>query len=480
MDLNSTSEEESADAEYAGNVREVRRRNEIIEEGLQLPHNALEDLSDSDFPQPIDEATASALSLSLCVLNKHLDDLYKKLLAGWEMTNSLLAKLKTIRRTLLNHLVSPTERVENERIEEFDGYRKHISLQENLFCALLECVSCIVTAPQMAALKEYTPSRFPDLQAQHLIVEDLLHKPFVMFRETDLFFSIRILEQNWTIIKYAASLTLFLDCLLARLAVVYRTPTKERIVGNLENYQACWRDDYYVVSSVMLQDFCWSMIPMYRKLYRYESLRTADIPDAYRLTKDKRYAIREIFITNAVRMTNTALIENFRDLYMVWSERPSERRRFMRCSTKDPRIENIWKKMRGAPFVRRHMVLLNQDPWVLAREGKAAYKRCELDLMIMLMANSYISNMSGIDFRKTFVLLANEFEPNHPLLNVDYPILFQAFNHFGLYYKKVYYCHDNFVTSLWHWYDIMRGPPFHKEFEHKVIELGELYRVATD
>ena len=125
------------------------------------------------------------------------------------------------------------------------------------------------------------------------------------------------------------------------------------------------------------------------------------------------------------------------------------------------------------------MVELNKAPWVLAREENPLLKRCELDLLIMLMANSYISNLSGVDFRKTFVILQIEFTPSHPLLDANHPILLQAFNHFGLYYKKRYYKHGDFAASLWHWYDIMRGPPFYRQFEHKIIELGELYQAVT-
>jgi len=480
MDLHSFSDDdESTEIDLSAEQRTIRTREDILQEGLLLPVVDLLDLCEEDFPNPTSEATAYRLALNLGVLNAKLDALYAQLLEGNQPSAAVFGKLKAFRWMLLKLLVNPTTYIEADRTEDYDGYRTHISLEHVIYCALLECVSCIVADPRMAELSRYKPSTFPELRAKNLIVENIAERPFTAFRTADVFFSLKILEQQWTTVKYDASLGQYLDCLLARIAMLYRTPTKTKIVGNLENYQRPYGDEHYVPSMDMLQDTCWSLIPMYRKIYLYETLTITEVPEQYRLAKNIRRSIREIFIANALRMTNNALLEDFRTLYMASSERPSERKKFLRAYSKDPLTENIWKKIRGKAFLRQYLVELNKAPWILAREEESIFKRCELDLLIMLMANSYISNLSGVDFRKSFVVLQKDLSPTHALLQVSYPVLVQPFNHFGVYYKNKFCPHDNFASSLWHWYDIMRGPPFHKQFEHKTIELGELYQTVV-
>jgi hypothetical protein len=477
MDLHSLSEDET-ELDLSSEQRTIRTREDILQEGLQIPDVDILALSEEDFPNPTSEATAYRLALSLGVLNANLSKIYAQLLDGGQSSVLVFDKLKALRRTLLRLLVNPSSYIETDRTEDFDGYRNHISLEHVVFCTLLECVSCIVADPRMTELLHYKPSLFPELRAKNLIVENIAERPFSAFRTADVFFSLKMLEQQWTTLKYDASLGRYLDCLLARIAILYRTPTKTKIVGNLENYQRLYDDEYYVPSMDMLQDCCWSLVPMYRKVYLYETLPVVPVPEQYRLSKSTRRAIREIFIENALLMTNNALLEDFRALYMKCSERPSERKKFLRAYNKDPLTENIWKKIRGKAFLRTYLVELNKAPWILAREEESIFKRCERDLLIMLMTHSYISNRSGVDFRKSFVVLQSEFSPTHALLRVAHPILLQAFNHFGVYHKGKFCAHDSFASSLWHWYDIVRGPPFYKQFEHKIIELGDLYQAV--
>jgi hypothetical protein len=307
---------------------------------------------------------------------------------------------------------------------------------------------------------------------EHKVVPDaLVDRKFMEYKLGDIITSIKWLEAKWLTMPYLPNLSIYLDLLMTRLAVICIIPQPEYIFGSITDYKKATDSGLFTHTQRLLEDCCWAFAPMYKKLALYERV-CLERNTQYTITKSARKQMEKEVVDNAFEMNNKDLIGLFFKTYMRCALRPSERQRYLRdYPGKVVSAPTIIEKLRGEDSKKRIMEHLARAPWIIARQK--LFDRTTLDLLHVLLLDSFVSNITGLRWMDTFVefnvqLMRKENVASY--LDRSYPRIVQDFNNFNLLHNKVLYIHNSVACAYIHWLDIMMKPPFNGRFQSRTLE----------
>ena len=106
-----------------------------------------------------------------------------------------------------------------------------------------------------------------------------------------------------------------------------------------------------------------------------------------------------------------------------------------------------------------------------------------MEILHVLLLDSFISNITGLRWMDTFVEFNVQLMKRPEVdeyLDRNYPRIVQDFNDFNLLHNKVLYVHNSAAKSYIHWLDIMMRPPFNGRFLSRSLESLTKYTPAMD
>ena len=381
--------------------------------------------------------------------------------------------LDTFRHRLLRMLFTVAGRDHTDAFQNAQKqYVYHIDTL--LFRSYLRFQGCIFSDARMQRNFHSTvPADFTGLLKKGAVPRTLLQKPIVEFTIPDLVWAVKYLEDKWLLLHFDAQFSDYLDLLSARLGAVIAVPQPPFVYGNISNYQEVLSESEVTYSERLLQDMCWSLVPMYKKLHYY-AIMTQNVDHSVTVSNATRDAVERLVTDVAFELENKTLIEVYSKLYTKCALRPSERAKFRRdYRNTTETTPSIIEKVRGKSAKRTIMENLARAPWVIMREK--LIERPLRDLLVLLLIDSYVSNNCNVAWFNTFVEtnieLLHETQPRD-YCNRHYPILVQYFNRFGLYYQGTLYPHASAAKCFVHWLHIMMRPPFSGKWVGKsLVEL---------
>lgn len=458
---------------YANNRRIVRNLNDIDISIETFRSTTLDDLSTLEVPQSVDSVEDKR---RLCETFMHIDCAIAQVAterqsgSGATLSGQNITDLDDMRFRLMGVLFSLCRRSETD---SFQNSRKHYVFRLDIlvFRRYLRCHSCILADAHMQArVAHITPSTFEALVKKNVIPRTLRQKPIVEFTIPDIVFSLKHLEEAWLLLHYNEELSIYLDLLSARFGTIIDIPQPPHVYGAIKNYQKLLPDGSVTYTDRLLEDVCWSLIPMYKKIH-YHNILASRSSSGVAISNEVRDAVEHLVTETAFQLENKTLIEVYTKLYTKCSLRPSERAKFRRdYRNKTETHPTIIEKIRGKAAKRLIMEKLARAPWIIMQ--KKLFERPLRDLLVLLLIDSYVSNTCNVAWFNTFVETNIELlHQTSPLDYCDrhYPIVVQYFNHFGVYYENTLYTHESAAKSFVHWLHLMLQPPFHGKWMGKSL-----------
>jgi hypothetical protein len=489
--------------------RVIRERHEIKVQPKDYD-KTIHQLGKLDTLIPNTSRMASELSDQLTTVIYAMDTLFAELKETKTISEYVHKKLLYVRDAMLQQYccTDPTM-LENYRfLEGSTDY--HFRFDIICFLALMEATACLSAVPAfwVEVEKGFAKARgvvrekgqgvvpaieFPELCRRTVISLDLRKKSLTEFNVFDIVEALKYLEFKWCIIKYSAELPDYMDLLLCRIAELYKIPQPFIIFTNIDDYMKAISPTEAVFSERMIEELCWSLRPMYKKVFEYREL--ARKCDVFHVPDSDAIMVQEKASDNARRMNNKKVSEDFRNIYLRYAIRPSEMPKFYR--DKRGRYANAALIMKngshGKVSVNRMMDKLDNSAWDLVdkdagkerlpgQKRKGVFDRAATDLMYVLLIDSWLGNLWQLEWVKIFVVYnldlveegAGEFR-----FRVDYPLIVQSFNHFDVYHEGILYGHQNLAKAFCHWYRIMMQEPFNGQFNNRSIECYDLKDLAV-
>ena len=437
---------------------------------------SLDALRDLHLAVPNSATECLALIEALLVLSSAVDTTVAQLAEPEaQLLKSQKILLTRTRTALLGILYNTKNRWVNEPHKFTLRYVDRVErLDIRVFVGILQCSFCLCADRATSArLWSYTPEHalFAELKKGNVISARLSGRVLMELTVPELQHAVKYLESVWVHVHPLPSLGFYLDVLVARLSQVVCLRQPEKMYGTLKEYRRQIDASQFQSTQLLLEDFCWTLVPMYKRLAIYRlvagpSAQSTTLPGA--ITRAAGYVVEEFVAQNALTMLNKAVSGQFFKIYMRCFLRPSEPKRFARDHpNKDRAGATIIAKMRGQDIKNDLVSLLMRPPWVIVREK--LMKRSERDLLLLLMLNSYINNTIGnLNWVQIFVVFnvhLLEAAELQPYISRNYPCIFQGFGRFGLLHEQRYYAHKRVTEAYLHWLMIMFAPPFNRQFE---------------
>lgn len=436
---------------------------------------------------------AAELCSQLTIVMNAMDRLYAEIRESEDIGDKTFDTLLYVRDAMLQQFCC-TDKTMIENYRFLEGQAEHHFRFDILcFLALVECVACLSAVPAFwESLSkrwdgEVVPSvAFPELCRKTVISRSLHRKKISEFNVFDIVEALKYLEFKWCILKYSDELPDYLDVLLCRIAELYKEPQPFIIFTNIDDYMRPISETEAVFSDRMIEELCWSLRPMYQKVFMYRQL--ARHTSGFPISDADEALVQQLATDNARRMNNKTISEDFRTVYMRFAMRPSELLRFYR--DKPGRYANpalIMKNARSSESVNRMMDKLDNPAWLMVdrdadledrpTKRKGLFDRAATDLMYILLIDSWLGNLWQLDWVKIFVIYnldLLEQRDTDAWFRVDYPLVVQSFNHFDVFYKGTLYRHSSAAKAFCHWYSIMMRPPFNGYYNNQTLESYEL------
>jgi hypothetical protein len=450
-----------------GDQRIIRDINEITVD-VKLD-DSIQALVDCRFLAPREYVDTVRLSKELrtvtAVCNRLLMELEQP---GAVLTRHQKIALKVARQRLMELLYRPNTFIDDPHTFTERWVDKTIRLDIYIFHAILLCSEFSGREPAFQQrLLQFQPKSpdFASLMKQKLFWPGLLDRPFMTLTAQELIVSVNYLESRWNYIDYVKDdLRMLLDLYLARVASMAVVFQEIQVFGSLTKYRTIVGVKAKI-STQFLEDFCWSLMKMYKKLTFCEIMMQYNTPIPFEITNEDADELEKKMTATALQMKNTALQAKYFTAYMNGFLRPSEALRYRRDH---PGLEMsgsmIIEKMRGSAAKNVLMEKLSGAPWEITRDKQL--HPYELDLMYLMMLDTRVNNSSNKLNWMSVMLYFNVHLLDMPnpigalTAGKDFPMLVQAFNGTGVFYQGKYYDHNGAAKAFLHWLCIMLLPPF--------------------
>jgi hypothetical protein len=455
-----------------GNQRLIRNKQEI---DFSIPAQVDAYLTQEKLPSPSTYQGKLVLAEYLLCVCSYVDNVRQH-----ELEPKSEAVLRAVRNTLLSHSYKfSSELAEKLTIELGESEIQQERQDVMTFETLLHCVSVLSQSEKLQRFNT-TPlrqlSEISEIFELKLCPPALHSLPLKNFMVAELVSALKWIESKWLNIRHSHQLSLYLDLLMNRAACLCMVPQQEAVFCNISDYKNPLDGKWFVGSQRMLEDLCWSFVPMYRKLNHYAELNRHS--ESVVVEKSLQKQLQEFVVENALEMEDKDTIEMYAKTYMNCSLRPSEWQKYKRdFAGKPSTTPRIVEALRGLESKQRMMENLSHAPWIIIRERLV--EPCFLQILYLLLIDSVVSNIVGFSWMSRYVLFNVQLLEENDIvkqLNRSYPLIVQDFNHFNVYYREVLYRVDSAAKSFIHWLRIMDQPPFNGKIGN--ASLAELRRFA--
>ena len=451
-----------------GDQRVIRELNDIgVKEKLD---DSIQALIDCKFLAPSRSSETVLLCRELrtvtAVCNRLLMELAQP---GAVLTRNQLIALKVARQRLMELLYRPNTFLDDPHTFTERWVDKTMRIDIYVFHAIMLCSDyCGRGTGIHERLEKLTP-RSPEFAAvlkQKLFFPSLQDRQFLKLTPQELIVTVNFLETRWNYLDPVKDdLRAALDIILDRVSSIAVSIQETKTFGSIVKYREVVTDGTCKISKTYLEDFCWSLMKMYKKLSLCEKIMRLDTPVPFEITAAEADALERDLTATALKMKNTALQAKYFTAYMNAFLRPSEVERYKRDH---PGLElsgsMIIEKMRGSLTKNALMEKLAGAPWEITRDKLlSAY---ELDVMYLMMLDTRVNNACNkLNWMVTMVYYnVHLLDMHNPIGTLtkgkNFPMLVQAFNGTGVYHAGKYYSHNSAAKSFIHWLCIILLPPF--------------------
>jgi len=295
-------------ARYKDQKRTVREIEEIALPLDEMTSVGLDRLSTLEVPAPTDAESRRVVSETLITLSSiHDETLMNITHAGMNLSTQNVADFDTLRHKLMKALYKIVDQNDMDTFQL--GEKQCIyRLERFMFRGVLQCQACILSDPKnREKVKDIKPQAFEILTKKKAIPRNLLTQPIVSFKVGDIANCIKYLESKWILIPYDNGLYIYLDLLMARLGIIISEPQREELYGNIEDYKVQEGDGLFDYSEKLMEDFCWSFVPMYKKIFYYD-LIAKDLAFSIEISTEDRNTVEHMVTESARKLENKTLI----------------------------------------------------------------------------------------------------------------------------------------------------------------------------
>ena len=451
-----------------GDQRIIRELNDIrVEDKLD---DSIQALIDCRFESP----SNSSETVLLCRELRTVTAVCNRLLLELEQPGAVLTKhqqiaLKVGRQRLMELLYRPNTFIDDPHTFTEKWVDKTLRIDIYIFHAIMLCSDyCGRVKEVHARLEKLTPRspEFAEALKQKLFFPSLQDREFLKLSPQELIVTVNFLESRWNYLDPVKDdLRAALDIILDRVSSIAVSIQDTKIFGSVTKYRKPLTDTSSQITTVYLEDFCWSLMQMYKKLSLCEKIMRWNTPFPFEITHEEADGLEKDLTATALKMKNTALQAKYFAAYMNAFLRPSEVKRYQRDH---PGLElsgsMIIEKMRGSLSKNALMEKLAGAPWEITRDKLlSAY---ELDVMYLMMLDTRVNNACNkFNWMVTMVYYnIHLVEMHNPIQTLTkgkpFPMLVQAFNGTGVLYAGKYYNHNSAAKSFIHWLCIILSPPF--------------------
>ena len=270
------------------------------------------------------------------------------------------------------------------------------------------------------------------------------------------------MQKIWTQIQFLKELAVLLDLLLVRVAVLALQLHPAKFYYG--DHRKAARKNLYGANSKMIEDFCWTMIPLYKSLVLRETLCNTITMPSFPVLDSEAVNLQNI-LTKFVRdSARTTLQQTFQVYYFNYAVTDGERRRMVRdFPNVDPSNSKILEYIHPKGEKEEIMEKLGCVPWIIIE--KELFPQNELDVLLMLMFNTYLSTKvsANLDWINRCAHFNFELKQNpDPLkfINREYPVIVQHFSGFGVFADGMMMEFPSGMHALVHWIGLIFLPPF--------------------
>jgi len=455
-----------------GDMREIKTINQIhtdFDSRTQsgITDDSLRKLAKTFTLGNLSEGKICSSLLDLAVYVNHVLNTQNSDKEPYFVTDDMNKDIVTIKNSLMNIIMKlppVSKRIQPSVSEDTTPFYFDVLC----FSGVLQCVWLLSFKDSIKTfLSSITLRSFPELIRSKTIPQEFLISNIRVdsLKLHQIMQILMQLEATWINIPFSENLVRYVEVILIVASKYYLEP------HSFEDYKlATYVSDTSVKetnkcypSQLLLQDICWSIIPIYKKLTAKSVLNSNFETSEKPYPKQLRKNFKANLVAYTKHMKNKSLSEKLRNNIFALTLRPSEKNRYIRdYPGKLIYDADIIKRSRSKQYVKTYFTYFSQSPWSII--SNIAVDKFTKELLLLMMFDSFFSNKIGLEWMKTFVIFNNSVQEHVSSLsevyNLYYPMVIQDFNHYNLIHNNTLYVHKTVLSTLLHWVEVMQGKPY--------------------
>lgn len=385
---------------------------------------------------------------------------------------------KNFRASLLTLLVSGTvyirEKIPVELAPEVIGHHTSVvRLDTEIFILILR-VSLGIR--EESDYTQTVVNNFPYIFKNRLINGTLVNKKVFEYTIAEVSDAFKFLATRWHELKWDKSIPRWIDLLLKRLASLHFEPQLKKYATGNTIFEEEDESGLFIIKYEILREIGFTCRAMMKKIFIYNWVNRLykeieDKPLPFFSEHDKQLLLKNFITIDSEDDLQLPFLKFCLNYIMM----PGETDNYLfKKPHKLLRADHVMRKREGYSDILNRQLETLSLPVRNLIDNPDMFGHCVSELAMCFLMSHYMGSIIGIEFSNEFVRFYAWMDDIYHDLALQLsakrdPVILQAFNWFGLYYRGHFFDHKSLLDATLHWILIVCKDPFNYRIQNASI-----------